>query len=255
MIALRTAVWLVRIPTPRLPNPSAHPRSQVHVTARGTAIKHIEPQRPTLDDVQRLSEGRAARSRGFGSRQIPHRLNNEEREAYKLARQRGYLTLKGSGYRRERKGSPLANIFRQLNDALGRPCVIVEQRSGAGALDIVMVDLSPLRLLDYTEADAATQSIAAELGIPAVPPERCNSPFTVILPTVALETATLEETGVQAEDGDMEEHVLTAPVWQLLPKLICFECSRPTAKVLSKKFVDCGKYVSDGVSAPSDASL
>ena len=120
-------------------------------SAPTVAIVRIQPRRPTLDDVQRLSEGKAAKSRGFGSRQIPHRLNVEERAAYNIAQQKGFLTLKGSGYRRERKGSPLANIYRQLSDAMNRPCVIVMQQNGQSGLDIVLVDFSPLRLLDFTE--------------------------------------------------------------------------------------------------------
>lgn len=120
-------------------------------SAPTVSIVRLQPRRPTLDDVQRLSEGKSAKSRGFGSRQIPHRLNVEERAAYNIAQQKGFLTLKGSGYRRERKGSPLANIYRQLSDAMNRPCVIVMQQNGQNGQDIVLVDFSPLRLLDFTE--------------------------------------------------------------------------------------------------------
>lgn len=59
--------------------------------------------RPSLDDVQRISTGDAAKHRGTGSRAVPHRLNAEERKAYDLAKSKGVLTLSGSGYRRERK--------------------------------------------------------------------------------------------------------------------------------------------------------
>lgn len=41
--------------------------------------------RPTLDDVRRISQGDAAKSRGTGSRAVPHRLNAEERRDYDLA--------------------------------------------------------------------------------------------------------------------------------------------------------------------------
>lgn len=113
---------------------------------RALTTSRLQIERPTLDDVQRLSEGRAARSRGWGSRQVPHRLNQEERQAFNIAKERGFLTIKGTGYRKERKGAPLANIWRQLNDALGRPCVLIEQWGAAA--DLVLVDLSPLRLID-----------------------------------------------------------------------------------------------------------
>ena len=103
--------------------------------------------------ICRLSEGRAAKTRGTGSRQVPHRLNTEEVKVFKLAKEKGFLTVKGSGYRRERKGSPLANIYRQWCDAMARPCIMIEQQpvpagfsvESGGALDIVLVDLSPLR--------------------------------------------------------------------------------------------------------------
>ena len=56
-----------------------------------------------------------------------------------------FLTLKGSGYRAERKGSPLANIYRQFCDASRIPCILVEQGVGNNPEDTVLVDFSPLR--------------------------------------------------------------------------------------------------------------
>lgn len=89
----------------------------------------LQVWRPTLDDVQRISQGDAARSRGTGSRAVPHRLNAEERKQYDLAKQKGVLTLAGSGYRRERE--------------CGQPC-----RMPQGAhwpLQIVWAPLVPFR--------------------------------------------------------------------------------------------------------------
>ena len=60
----------------------------------------------------------------------------------------GWLTVKGTGYRRERKGSPIANLFRQWCDAQARPCVMLEQGFGNNAKDTVLVDLATLRSLD-----------------------------------------------------------------------------------------------------------
>lgn len=221
------------------------------------------PERPTLDDVQRLSEGKAARSkRGWGSRQVPHRLNAEERLQYNIARDRGFLTLKGSGYRRERKGSPLANIWRQLSDAEARPCVAVEQQ---GPLDTVVVDLSTLRLLDTAQArgppllssekgkvweailltgidpspsiclqaEAELCSVAGAQGASPLPLDQLSSPFTVIVPGEAME----EWAEVAEGEGGLsaaEEHALTAPIWQQRPQLMCFQAERPAAKALGK---------------------
>lgn len=110
--------------------------------------------RPSLDDVQRISQGDAARHRGTGSRAVPHRLNADERKAYDLAKKGGVLTLAGSGYRRERKGAPLANIWRQWCDARGVPCVLLAK--GAAGVDSVLVDLSVLRQADVTAVSGRT---------------------------------------------------------------------------------------------------
>ncbi|KAL7513889.1 hypothetical protein ACHAXN_011614 [Cyclotella atomus] len=99
--------------------------------------------RPTLDDVERLSLGRSARKRGTGSRSIPHRLNQDERSLYNQAKDANYLIVKGTAYRRERKGSPLCNTFRQRCDALGQVCVVIEKYGGG---DVVKIDFSTLRV-------------------------------------------------------------------------------------------------------------
>ena len=62
-----------------------------------------------------------------------------------------FLTLKGSGYRRERKGSPLANIFRQWCDASELPCIAIEQGTGDNPLDTVVVDFVTLRRQDLEQ--------------------------------------------------------------------------------------------------------
>lgn len=103
------------------------------------------PWRPDVQDVDRLSRGQAARTRGTGSRAVPHRLNADERRAYEQAArpERGYVELRGSGYRRERKGAPLANTWRQWCDARARPCVALHKMSDGN--DRVVVDVSTLR--------------------------------------------------------------------------------------------------------------
>ncbi len=41
------------------------------------------------------------------------RLNAEEQVVYSAAKKKGFLVVKGTGYRKERKGSPLCNTYRQ----------------------------------------------------------------------------------------------------------------------------------------------
>jgi hypothetical protein len=79
--------------------------------------------RPSLDDIERISYGQAAKRRGVGSRAVPHRLNAEERREWVIAKKRRYLALKGSGWRKERGDSPIANIYRNYCDAVGVPCI------------------------------------------------------------------------------------------------------------------------------------
>lgn len=70
---------------------------------------------------------------------------------YRCIHVQGFLVTRGSGYRKERKGSPQANIFRQWCDAQARACIIVLQASGSSIIDTVLVDLSTLRSADLTQ--------------------------------------------------------------------------------------------------------
>ena len=83
--------------------------------------------RPSIDDVERISKGLAAKRRGTGSRAVPHRLNAEERIEWEIAKKKKYLVLSGSGWRKERGDSPLANIYRQYCDAVDIPCISVRR--------------------------------------------------------------------------------------------------------------------------------
>jgi hypothetical protein len=126
--------------------------------------------RPSLDDVQRISQGDAARHRGTGSRAVPHRLNAEERKQYDLAKAKGVLTIAGSGYRRERKGAPLANIYRQWCDARGQACVVLAKGPSAAAGDAVLVDLSVLRMQDVGAVSRRPKSRRQQRACLCLPP-------------------------------------------------------------------------------------
>jgi len=111
--------------------------------------------RPSLDDVERISWGQAAKKRGVGSRAVPHRLNAAERKEWELAKKRGFVLLRGSGWRKERGDSPLANIYRNLCDAKAIPCISVARGLGIDGEDVVTVDFSPLRTLAYDDSKQA----------------------------------------------------------------------------------------------------
>lgn len=197
----------------------------------GRAREDRKVVRPTLDDVQRLSEGRAAKTRGFGSRQIPHRLNQEERRAFDMARERGYLTLQGTGYRKERKGSPLANIYRQLCDVGAKPCIVVEQRS-QGAGDVVVVDFSTLKLSDVTSHESCVREIIGKHDdVVEISRKEILSPFTILVPPFILDPQ-------EGEEEDVLLHMVQAPMWQIPPQLLAVSCMRPLAKSLAKEIAD-----------------
>lgn len=116
------------------------------VSRSGVDVRRPETWRPKMVDVDRISRGDAASERGVGSRAVPHRLNQEERVQYDIATSKnGFLTVNGSGYRRERKGAPLVNIFRQWCDARAVPSLRVH-KNAQGSLDSLVCDFSTLRL-------------------------------------------------------------------------------------------------------------
>ena len=134
------------------------PRKMVtRLKSHGCIDAYMSPARPSLDDVERISKGLAAKKRGVGSRQVPHRLNEDERKEWDLSKKRKFLILRGTGYRRERGDAPLANIYRNLCDAKAIPCISIVKKlgisitSGGNAAenqtleDIVTVDFSTLR--------------------------------------------------------------------------------------------------------------
>ena len=116
--------------------------------------KRLNGIRPSLDDVERISRGQAAKKRGVGSRAVPHRLNEAERKEWDLAKTRKFVSLRGTGWRKERGDSPLANIYRNYCDATAIPCISIIRGVGVGEEsmdDQVIVDFSPLRTSDVQE--------------------------------------------------------------------------------------------------------
>jgi hypothetical protein len=194
------------------------------------ALENQRVIRPTVDDVQRLSEGRAAKTRGWGSRQVCHRLNADERKQYRLALEKGWLTLTGTGYRKERKGAPLANIYRQYCDANGMLCVNVLL---AGVDSFVLVEASTLRRWQVDEArglvvDSAVQreiracmdatvASTASSGTVGASVEYLDGralagvvPWTVLAPPEIVENNTGE-----GLDAEIVEHFCSSAIWKI----------------------------------------
>lgn len=194
--------------------------------------------RATLDDVERIARGDAARRRGTGSRAVPHRLDETERVAWDLAKAAGYLTLTGSGNRRERKGSPLANSWRQRCDALAHPAVVLHR----GAPDRVVVDASPLRCPAGGAALGAARAAclaaaAAHAGASMVPGAMPAGADGWSSGGDAAPASDEEESGEGADaatavDGDALQGSLA--IWALPSRTMEWECaSREEAKALA----------------------
>ena len=109
--------------------------------------------RPTFDDVDRISWGRPAKRKGTGSRGTPHRLNEEERLLYDMARSKGFVEIAGSGWRRQRSDAPLCNTYRSWCDACAQPAIVLHKSSDG--IDTVVLDISPLRTPEAFETAAA----------------------------------------------------------------------------------------------------
>jgi hypothetical protein len=175
--------------------------------------------RPTREDVDRISRGLGARRRGTGSRAVPHRLNADERLQFELAMRKRFVEVVAAGNRRERKGAPLVNTFRQWCDACARPAVFLHKESMGR--DHVVVDLATLR---------GGRSLSWD-------------PDAVIDALVCAASAA----GAQTHDAGNAEGIeyLTAPelehvwqagsTWELPPVTLTFPCeTRSAAKAVAK---------------------
>jgi hypothetical protein len=112
--------------------------------------------RPSKDDVDRISWGKPSKKKGVGSRGTPHRLNEAERAEYDRAKSRGYVETAGSAWRKERRDAPLLNTWRNWCDAVAAPAISVQKGTD---IDLVVVDLSPLRRPDVLEVAAAVRAL------------------------------------------------------------------------------------------------
>lgn len=75
---------------------------------------------PTIDDVARLTRGKPSKNR-VGSRQIRHRLRQDELQRLSVARERGFLLMTTS------TRTALRNAWHLDCAARNRPCVFVER--------------------------------------------------------------------------------------------------------------------------------
>lgn len=198
-------------------------------------------RRISKDDVDRLSRGQPSKKKGFGSRNVPHRLNDQERNEMDRASKKGYLALAGAGNRRTRKGSPLANIHRQWCDARDKPQIILFKAVSGRPMDEVMVDLSPLRMNGLFDDPKQVEEILVKWK------------------TEILSAATIAGMGLCSDDDDDDESELvlddlepsdlvltlseisqetwaSQPIWKLpMLSLGTFEGERAKAKLMASE--------------------
>lgn len=117
--------------------------------------------RPDKQDVERISWGKPAKKKGTGSRGVPHRLNQEERQLFDQARTKGFLEVLGSAWRAQRSDAPLMNTYRSWCDACAQVSIVVH-KSSTGVDDAVVVDISPLRLETAAQFQAAADACLEE---------------------------------------------------------------------------------------------
>lgn len=126
--------------------------------------------RATKDDVDRISWGKPAKQRGTGSRGVPHRLNQAERQLFDIAKAKGYVEIAGSGWRTTRRDAPLVNTWRLWCDAIARPAIFVHKPTA------IVLDLSPLRVSDM---DQLVTALSAE-RFTALEGSACSECFTTL---------------------------------------------------------------------------
>jgi hypothetical protein len=96
---------------------------------------------------------------------VAYTLAAKEQEGLQRAVRNGFVTLNGTGFRRGRKTCNLACAHRQWCDAeVSKPQIVLCKASGGRPLDCVIVDLSPLRIVDGYESWNQQIEAAAQMA-------------------------------------------------------------------------------------------
>ena len=175
--------------------------------------------RPDLDDVENLSYGKGAKKqRGTGSRQVCHRLNKEERKRFEMAKQ-SYLIMRGTGYRKNRKGSPLYNIYRQRCDALEEIAIMIDQRAH---MDTVLIDFSTLRVTDDTRFVSNITENILQRKYPDVFKSLVEEDKIAKLLQQPIDISKIQ----------------SLPIWGVQERILSITCDRDLAKMIAKDILD-----------------
>jgi hypothetical protein len=204
--------------------------------------------RANLDDVENLSYGRGAKKqRGTGSRFTCHRLNRDERRIFDQAKRDGFLIVRGTGYRKNRKGSPVANTFRQRCDALATLCVLIERRSSH---DRIAIDVSTLRVPDDSTAVSFLLDTVFRSKHPDIYEALVSKDCRVGSSTLEGESVSTSETERYTTSLVVEnttrraidwEMVRSKPIWGVDQRLLAVTCDREVAKSIAIDVLEANK--------------
>jgi hypothetical protein len=209
--------------------------------------------RPSVDDVIRISWGKPAKKKGTGSRGVPHRLNTEEREIFDRGVNKGFIELGGSGWRKQRRDSPLVNTWRSFCDSKRQPFLAVFKDSQG--MDDVSLDLSPLRL-HLLEEVSAVAAVAGETAAPivaqhgghggineefegqelgtAITDDEDTDGGEVAAEAVGKVAAETSDDAAIAADLASPDDWLQLPIYRLPPQIVSWVIPRQGAKELAK---------------------
>jgi hypothetical protein len=206
--------------------------------------------RPTTDDVDRISWGKPAKKKSTGSRGVPHRLNEDERILYDMARRKGFVEIGGSGWRKQRRGAPLVNTYRNWCDARAVPAVyLFKSKEG---IDEVVLDLSPLRLPEHF-LEVATKCAGAAPGgvVEALDVDEEGMEMDAVGEDDNKADALSSDAAAREAvlTSDLKEAFLNQPIHRLPMYCVSWELQRATAKAVAKNIAEAFGCMETGAKA------
>jgi hypothetical protein len=200
--------------------------------------------RPITSDVERISWGKPAKKKGTGSRGVPHRLNEEERKQFDMAIRKGFLQIHGSGWRKQRRGSPILNSWRNWCDARCNPSIVLHKSTSPESQpDSIIVDLSPLRIpMQFQDISSFCESqILQSNGLTASQYSESEDENEDLdsIDVDNEEISTLDEDLSLQDNTDLQDLWDTKPIYHLSPHYILWESAdRNLAKEVCKNIAN-----------------
>ena len=224
--------------------------SAAELALRDLPKAEMECWRPTTDDVDRISWGKPAKKKSTGSRGVPHRLNEDERILYDMARRKGFVEIGGSGWRKQRRGAPLVNTYRNWCDARAVPAIYLFKNKDG--IDEVVLDLSPLRVPELF-LEVATQCAGVAPGgmVEALDGGDGEIEMDAAGEDVEERTSLSSEAAGRetALTTELKEAFLAQPIHRLPMYSVCWELERSAAKAVAKDIAQAFECMETGAKA------